>query len=379
MGETRWVPWSMLLLAMAGVIIAGYLTLAHLRKINLACDSVWFDCERVARHPLAHGLGIRAFRRVPTAAFGLLYFLLLLGVDVARVWATAPWLVRGCTAVQLVLLLLGVGVYAVLTYAEAFVIRAWCIWCVLSSLVVIAMTALAVGARLLPGASGAVPPWHGPREGLALLFTAFAGLLLSGGALQWARRRGPSPRVARHLTPAMLLTPACPPRGAKTAPYTLIEFGNYRCVNCREAEPVLASLLREFDGRLNAIFSIASRELDADVALRARAAGAAGRQGKYWEMHAALFARQEALNAAPTDPEALGQMAAELGMDAEQFRRDLADPALAEQVEARARLAWEHGLFPLPKFVLVRPQRPPVILHTAAQLAKWLRQPRHWE
>src|SRR6185369_17825891 len=60
----------------------------------------------------------------------------------------------------------------------------------------------------------------------------------------------------------------------------------------------------------------------------ARAAEAAARQGKYWEMHDLLFERADHV-----DDEDLRGYARELGLDAARFEADLADPALAAAIE----------------------------------------------
>ena len=62
----------------------------------------------------------------------------------------------------------------------------------------------------------------------------------------------------------------------------------------------------------------------------AKAAEAAGKQGKFWEMHDKLFENQKALSA-----ESYIAYAGELGLDVEQFKKDLADPALDKKVMAQ--------------------------------------------
>ena len=58
------------------------------------------------------------------------------------------------------------------------------------------------------------------------------------------------------------------------------------------------------------------------------AALAAGKQGKFWEIHEKLFASQKELNDAKVDEIARG-----LGLDMEQFGRDLKDPAIAALID----------------------------------------------
>jgi protein-disulfide isomerase len=60
----------------------------------------------------------------------------------------------------------------------------------------------------------------------------------------------------------------------------------------------------------------------------ATAALAAGKQGKFWEVHERLFANQNDLSDAK-----VGAIAGEMGLDLEQFNKDLKDPAIAALIE----------------------------------------------
>lgn len=77
----------------------------------------------------------------------------------------------------------------------------------------------------------------------------------------------------------------------------------------------------------------------------AKAAEAAGRQGKFWEMHDKLFENQKALN----DANYLA-WAGELGLDIEKFKKDLADPALQKMLEGQQRQGMTLGARGTPAF-----------------------------
>jgi len=59
----------------------------------------------------------------------------------------------------------------------------------------------------------------------------------------------------------------------------------------------------------------------------ARAALAAGKQGKFWEMHDKLFANQRALT-----PENIKQFAQDIGLDGAKFEQDMASPEVQQQI-----------------------------------------------
>lgn len=109
--------------------------------------------------------------------------------------------------------------------------------------------------------------------------------------------------------------------GPKDAPVTLVEYGDYECTYCGEVQPIIARLKERFGGRLRYVFRhfpITSMHPQAQLA--AEAAEAAAAQGRFWEMHDLLFKHQGEL-----DRRHLLQYASEIGLDLEQFERDLKD------------------------------------------------------
>jgi uncharacterized membrane protein len=131
-------------LALAGIGVAGYLTLAHMNVVGLGCTALR-GCEEVAQHPTANGFGLPWLQAIPTAAFGLAAFGLLAALSVVRTVAEDP-VAAGVCAVQIAVAVASVAVSAWLTYLEAFVIRAWCQWCIASAII----TVLVLAALLLP-------------------------------------------------------------------------------------------------------------------------------------------------------------------------------------------------------------------------------------
>jgi protein-disulfide isomerase len=77
----------------------------------------------------------------------------------------------------------------------------------------------------------------------------------------------------------------------------------------------------------------------------AKAAEAAGKQGKFWEMHDKLFENQKALSA-----ENYVAWAGELGLDVEQFKKDMADPALEKKITEQQAQGMTLGARGTPAF-----------------------------
>src|SRR5690606_31100689 len=85
-------------------------------------------------------------------------------------------------------------------------------------------------------------------------------------------------------------------RGPADAPITLVEYGDYQCPYCGQAEPVIREILARFGGRLRYVFRhLPLADVHVNAQRAAQAAEAAAEQGKFWEMHDLLFAHQDAL------------------------------------------------------------------------------------
>ena len=78
--------------------------------------------------------------------------------------------------------------------------------------------------------------------------------------------------------------------GPANAPVTLIEYGDYECPYCVKAFPVLESVRQAFEGKLRFVFRHVPKSGQAFDKQAAEAAEFAAAQGKFWPMHAQLFA-----------------------------------------------------------------------------------------
>jgi Na+/H+ antiporter NhaA len=108
-------------------------------------------------------------------------------------------------------------------------------------------------------------------------------------------------------------------RGPEDAPVTIVEYADFECPYCGQAEPALRDLLAEFGDELRYVFRhLPLPDVHPNAELAAEAAEAAGKQDRFWEMHDQLFAHQNALR-----PPDLIEYAAELGLDTARVEREL--------------------------------------------------------
>ncbi len=124
-------------------------------------------------------------------------------------------------------------------------------------------------------------------------------------------------------------------KGSLNAPITMIEFSDFQCPYCKEfAENTQPTLFEQYvdTGKVLWVFKHFPLEQIHPAAPNAAiAAECAAEQGKFWEMHEALFADQAAWSG--DDPDAaLLSLADDLGLDVEAFGACQIDPDIAERV-----------------------------------------------
>jgi protein-disulfide isomerase len=107
--------------------------------------------------------------------------------------------------------------------------------------------------------------------------------------------------------------------GPRTAPVTLVEYGDFECPYCGAAHPVVKEVQRRLANGLRFAFRhFPLTRVHPHAEHAAEAAEAAGAQGKFWEMHDLLFEHQNAL-----EDEDLLLYAAFLGLDMDRFASEL--------------------------------------------------------
>ena len=93
-------------------------------------------------------------------------------------------------------------------------------------------------------------------------------------------------------------------------------------------EPLLRQVLEKYPNDVKLVIKHFPLAMHGYARKAAIAAVAAGKQGKFWEMHEKLFASQKELSDAKVEA-----IAKELGLDMERFTKDLKDPAIASLID----------------------------------------------
>jgi Na+/H+ antiporter NhaA/2-hydroxychromene-2-carboxylate isomerase len=171
---------------------------------------------------------------------------------------------------------------------------------------------------------------------LGILSGVICATLLTWVIFHGLNRLSPRTRLRAVLGTASTVTDLAVPvdpdrdhiRGPKEdALVTLVEYGDFECPYCGQAEPAVRELIRE-SGELRFVFRhLPLTEVHPHAQLAAEAAEAAAVQGAFWEMHDMLMDHQGAL----TTRDVVGY-AAQIGVDTEKFQNDLRKHAGAYRV-----------------------------------------------
>jgi protein-disulfide isomerase len=137
-------------------------------------------------------------------------------------------------------------------------------------------------------------------------------------------------------------------KGPADALVTIVEYGDYQCPYTARAHGVLLDLEARLDGRLRLAYRyLPLSDLHPDAQRAAEAAEAAAAQGKFWEMHAALFDCQGEL-----DLDTLLELAGDLELDAQRFQNELETGAHRQRVLADVKRAHADGASGTPTFFI---------------------------
>ena len=135
--------------------------------------------------------------------------------------------------------------------------------------------------------------------------------------------------------------------GSLDAPVVLIEYLDFQCAYCGRAEPVIEKIISEYEADICFVVRhYPLTEIHNYAFVSALAAEAAGLQGKFWEMHHALFDNQEFLSEVAIDI-----IAKEIGLIMKLFKDDMQRPELGEKIHrdfkggVRSGIEQTPGLF----------------------------------
>ena len=142
-------------------------------------------------------------------------------------------------------------------------------------------------------------------------------------------------------------------KGNKDAPVTLVEYLDFECEACGSYYPVVKRLSEEFGNNVRFVVRYFPLPGHKNSMTSALAVEAAGRQGKYWEMHNIVFENQRDWGEKQlSDPKIFENYARQIGLDMVQYGKDIASPELKDRIEQDRKSGQKLGLTGTPTFFL---------------------------
>lgn len=139
-----------------------------------------------------------------------------------------------------------------------------------------------------------------------------------------------------------------PVKGARDGKTVLIEFSDFQCPYCAKAGESLKQLLEKFPNRLTLVYKhFPLTSIHAEALPAAKAAWAAGQQGKFWDYHDALFAQQDKLS-----DSFYKEVADTLKLDTKKFESDRISQAASDAVNQDLKLGEQIGVDGTPFLML---------------------------
>lgn len=134
---------------------------------------------------------------------------------------------------------------------------------------------------------------------------------------------------------------------------TLQEFGDFQCPACKSYYPLVKEVKETYGDRIKFQFShFPLIQIHPNAFIGSRAAEAAGKQNKFFEMHDLLYENQEAWTQSSNPQPLLEGYAQQLGLNMDQFKSDMSSSGVADTINADVRAAQAIGGNSTPTFAI---------------------------
>lgn len=150
---------------------------------------------------------------------------------------------------------------------------------------------------------------------LAVLILSFVGFVVF--------KNNKSPNSAGGNSNTSDVQPSEHKKGAGNKGVTLLEYGDFQCPSCGAYFPILQQIKAKYGDDITFQFrNFPLTQIHQNAMATHRAAEAAAKQNKFWEMHDMLYQRQESWSSSQNISQIMEDYATELGLNVEQFKTD---------------------------------------------------------
>jgi len=142
-------------------------------------------------------------------------------------------------------------------------------------------------------------------------------------------------------------------KGSDSTGVVLVEYGDFECPACGAYYPIVKEVYEEYKDRITFQFRhFPLVQIHPNAMAAHRAAVAADKQGKFWEMHDKLYESQSQWSSASNVSTIFESFAQELGLDVARFKQDAASSEVNSLIQTDIREAQKLGASSTPTFVI---------------------------
>lgn len=174
---------------------------------------------------------------------------------------------------------------------------------------------------------------------------ALVALLLVGGSYVYSNK------AAKEANEGVVLEARM--KGNPEAKTVLVEYSDFQCPACSQFYPVVKDIVEKHGDNLKVEYRhFPLINIHPMATPAAKAAEAAGVQGKFWEMHDKLFDNQATWSRSSNAAAFFNQYAEELGLDVDKFKLHMDSSVIADAISASFNEARDAGFTGTPTFLL---------------------------
>lgn len=169
----------------------------------------------------------------------------------------------------------------------------------------------------------------------------------------WSAIKGDSPvtlpgngRIAEEVTSSDWT------KGATDPKVSIVEYSDFQCPACASYYPLIEKAVLEYSDRLSFTYRHFPLPQHKNALAASYASEAAGKQGKFWEMHAMIFERQSKWSESYTAAQIFEEYAKELNVDLTQYKKDVSSSETKENVSHDKKTGIASSIESTPSFFL---------------------------
>lgn len=183
-------------------------------------------------------------------------------------------------------------------------------------------------------------------QGRRLISEALISQLRGGGGPPMPQRQEPT-LDQMFANPVKVSAENRPVKGPQDAKVTIVEYSDFECPFCKRGADIMAEVMKAYPRDVKLVFKNLPLPFHQQALPAAKAAMAAWKQDKFWEMHDALFAEQRSIS-----PEFALSQAEKLGLDTARFKQDMESSEILAMIDADKAEASRIGMNGTPGFVV---------------------------